>query len=119
MSGLGLKPNTLGARLKASANSSAHTKEQVPAVVGVGAGDDIIRIKPFMPKVVGCTLQYLPTRLAFTTFYPGSLPGSRTRTWGGRVTTSQVLRAVVEWSWTEHFRKTGERCPFDLQLITM
>ena len=117
MSELGLKPATLGARLRASAKSAAHKKEQVPAVVG--AGDDISRIKQCMPKVVGCTLHILPKHKAFTAFYPGSMPGSRTRTWGWRFTKSQVLRAVIEWSWTEHFRKTGEKCSFDLQLINI
>ena len=44
LSELGLKPKTLAARWRASAKSSAHKKEQVPAVVGVGAGDEISRI---------------------------------------------------------------------------
>ena len=69
-------------------------------------------IKKYLPKQSGATLQPRPERRTFQGYYPGVVPGSRSRTWGFAFSKPKCLRHVLCWIWEEHFKATGQRCPY-------
>ena len=48
----------------------------------------------------------------WTARYPGVIPSSRSRTWGGAWTERQVARHVLIWQWRQHAKITGVPCPY-------
>ena len=68
--------------------------------------------KALMPPVAGARLQPYPAKKAFQAYYPGAIPGSRSRTCGFAFSKEAVLKHVVKWAWEEHRKATGAVCPF-------
>lgn len=70
-------------------------------------------LNKFLPRgLPGCRLEAIATNNAFSVFYPGVKPGSRTRTFSKSVPRSSVLRHVLSWAWRHHKRLTGTDCPY-------
>ena len=116
MNECGLKPRSLAAKLKCSARISVNKKNNVVAEL---AKDDVTTVKQFLPQVKGCTIQIVKVKSQFTVYYPNAVPGSRSRTFGAVFSKAQVCRAVIEWSWSQHTRATGQACPHNLGLISL
>ena len=73
----------------------------------------------FMPHgIVGCNLQLVkPTTNTRTGYCPNCIPGSRSRTLGATRSKERVLRAVLQWVWSQHTIQTSEPCPFNFEKI--
>ena len=116
LSSCGLKPPTLAAKLKSAAKVTVARKRNVQAELDK---DDLTTVRMYMPVIKGCSLHFIKPKNQFTAYYPGAVPGSRTRTWGAVFSKAQICRAVIEWSWTEHTKATGQACPHNLSLISL
>ena len=106
----------MAAKLKAVAKVSVGRKRDVQSEL---ARDDLTTVRQYMPVVKGCTIQIISKKNQFTAYYPDAVPGSRTRTRGAVFTKAQICRAVIEWSWTEHTRATGQACPHNFGHISL
>ena len=74
--------------------------------------------RAFMPKVMGARLA-MHTNQAWEAKYPtGVSPFSNSKSFtpGDVASSFASLQAVLQWAWSEHFKKTGERPHFDLGL---
>ena len=73
---------------------------------------NVAEVKSTLPKVLGCTIQHVKWKRCWTAFYPGVVPGSRTRTYGTCVRQATVIKHVVQWTHKMHEKKTGTPSPF-------
>ena len=107
----GTKP-ALGKKLMAAATQKAGdaAKREKLDVCNASSLADARR---FMPQgIAGCNLQLVKPKNTWTGYYPNCLPGSRSRTWGQKRSKERVLRAVLQWAWSQHAIQTSEPCPF-------
>ena len=113
---LGVKPASLATKMKASLKSKSESSGKKFDVIKLA---EVATIKPFLPQVAGCTIQLLPARKAYTVFYPGVMPASRSRTWGTQCSRTTLSKAVLSWAWCQHFSCTGNACPYDFDAVIL
>ena len=63
--------------------------------------------------VAGAWVKRAFARKKYIASYPGVVPSTRSRSWGGAWTEAQVARHCLIWQWRQHFKVTGLHCPFD------
>ena len=68
----------------------------------------------YMPTTHGADIYNIPAKRCWTAYYPGAVPGSRTRTWSLKWQSWTVARHCVSWAWQQHTKKTGQQCPWEL-----
>lgn len=76
-------------------------------------------LKSKMPKIKGCTLQQVVNEhtTCWVARYPSTLPGcfgSRTRKYGGKVSSDACAKHVFSWAWSMHQLHGGEACPYEI-----
>jgi hypothetical protein len=81
----------------------------------IGVGLDRHLVEELMPKVAGALYQPVLEKKSITTYYPGAVPASRSRSWGMAFTKEKVLRHCLQWQWSEHFKATGLSCPWSFK----
>ena len=62
----------------------------------------------------GCNIQLIDGRKKCTVFYPGVVPGSRSRTWGKHFTKIAVIKHSLRWAWDMHSKTYPEARPYKL-----
>lgn len=76
------------------------------------AGTDASLARKLVPQLVGCTVQYFEPKHCWKVYYPGALPATRTRTSGFHFSKAKCLRHCLAWTWQEHEKATGKKCPW-------
>ena len=83
--------------------------------------ENVKNAKEHMPKVKGVVLQPYMDKRKYQVYYPTSdgFQKSKTYTWSAQegvgFSSSECLRACVDWAWAQHERETGEARPWDWQ----
>ena len=79
LSKLGVKPLPTGERMKEQIKGKPLTekKKHMDKI----KLNELASIKTYLPQLPGCSLQLFPARRTYTVYYPGSIPGSRSKTW--------------------------------------
>ena len=100
-----------------SASTSSKAKGVVATVATAVAPKKKMADKDYLPQIKGCSIQKVTFKHCYTCYYPGVVPGSRTRTYGELFSESACKRAVIRWAWNHHTRITKEKCPHDLSKL--
>lgn len=89
--------------LEAAPKPASKAKAKAKATAARGNHEVSLRVaktpdwvRSYLPQVRGCTATEVPERRSWAVFYPGCVPGSRTRTWGWALSQSALLKHCIE-----------------------
>jgi hypothetical protein len=104
----------------AASSSSAEKREPTPSSVPLASsGLSLAFVRSLLPDQSGCNIYaeetwYTRWKVNYPTDTP---PHMHTVQWGEDLSVVAALRVALEWVWGHHFRKTGAKCPFEIERL--